>query len=56
MKIYAFLSAALLQQLQKRFTGTTAKTDTSTIIIKCTATATDDNDIVQKGMFVEFIS
>lgn len=36
--------------------GTSAETDTAAITIKCTGAATADNDIVQKGMMVEFIN
>ena len=36
--------------------GTLTKTDTANIIIKCTGTATADNDIVQEGMIVEFLN
>lgn len=38
------------------FDATATETDTSAITIKCTGAATSDNDIVQKGMIVEFIS
>lgn len=36
--------------------GTTAETDSGGITIKCTGAATSDNDIVQKGLLVEFIN
>lgn len=36
--------------------GTATENDGSTITIKCTGTATADNDIVQEGMVVEFIN
>ena len=36
--------------------GTAAETDTAAITIKCTGAATADNDIVQNGMFIEFIN
>ena len=36
--------------------GTAAITDTAAITIKCTGAATADNDIVQNGMFIEFIN
>lgn len=38
------------------FDATATETDTGAITIKCTGAATADNDIVQKGMIVEFIS
>lgn len=38
------------------FVGSTTQTDTAGITIKGVGTATADNDIVQKGMIVEFIS
>lgn len=37
-------------------TGASAQTDTAAITIKCTATATTDNDIVQNGLLVEFFN
>ena len=36
--------------------GTSAQTDTATIIIKCTAQGTSNNDITQTGMLVEFFN
>lgn len=36
--------------------GTSSQTDTAAITIKCTATATTDNDIVQNGLIVEFFN
>lgn len=36
--------------------GTATETDTATIIIKCTGTATADNDLLQKGALVEIIN
>lgn len=36
--------------------STAAETDSGAITIKCTGAATSDNDIVQDGMIVEFIS
>lgn len=38
------------------FAATPAETDTGAITVKCTGTGVADNDIVQKGMIVEFIS
>lgn len=38
------------------FAAAPAETDSGAITIKCTGAATSDNDIVQKGMIVEFIS
>lgn len=38
------------------YQGTAAETDSGAVTIKCTGAATADNDIVQKGMIVEFIS
>ena len=35
--------------------STPTETDTGAIVIKCTGAATDDNDIVQQGLLVEFI-
>lgn len=35
--------------------GTLTQTETGAITIKCTGTATADNDIVQEGMIVEYI-
>ena len=36
--------------------GNATESDSGTITIKCTGAATSDNDIVQKGMLVEFIN
>lgn len=36
--------------------GTAAITDTAAITIKCTGTATTDNDIIQNGLIVEFLN
>ena len=38
------------------FAAAPAETDSGAITIKCTGAATSDNDIVQKGMIVEFIN
>lgn len=38
-----------------RDTGTLTLTNSSTIVIKCTGEATADNDIIQKGMLVEYL-
>lgn len=35
--------------------GTLTETDGSTITIKCTGTATADDDIIQEGLFIEYI-
>jgi hypothetical protein len=35
--------------------GSLTQTDTASITIKCTGTATSDNDIIQDGMIIEFI-
>lgn len=35
--------------------GTSAQTETNTIVIKCTGAATADNDIIQRGLIVEYL-
>jgi len=36
--------------------GTSAQDDASAIVVKCTGQATNNNDIVQEGLFVEFFA
>lgn len=36
--------------------GVSTETDTSTIVIKCTGTATADSDVIQDGFLIEFIN
>ena len=45
-------TAAIRRMLETREVVATTETDTSTIVIKCTGTATNNNDIVQSGLIV----